>query len=208
MQGAFGGGLLATAQSILRDTFPPKQLAASQGIFALGAIMGPALGPPLGGFLVDNFSWNWVFDINIVPGIFAAIVLAHAARSEPGRAEQRRFRRRAAACAGLGSMQYVLTEGEPNYWFADPAVLTMSIVMVLSLCAFVCWELAATQTPIVDLRILRNRSVAAGSILGLALGTAVFGVDLHLAAVHARSARLYAHAQRPACSFYVPCRSC
>ncbi|MGB8797583.1 MAG: MFS transporter, partial [Candidatus Aquilonibacter sp.] len=65
VQGAFGGGLLATAQSILRDTFPPKQLAVSQGIFALGAIMGPALGPPLGGVLVDNYSWNWVFDINI-----------------------------------------------------------------------------------------------------------------------------------------------
>ena len=75
VQGAFGGGLLATAQSILRDTFPPKQLGLSQGIFALGAIMGPALGPPLGGVLVDNYSWNWVFDINIAPGIFSAIML-------------------------------------------------------------------------------------------------------------------------------------
>ncbi len=68
VQGAFGGGLLAIGQSILRDTFPADQLGLSQGIFALGAIMGPALGPPLGGVLVDNYSWNFVFDINIVLG--------------------------------------------------------------------------------------------------------------------------------------------
>ena len=176
VQGAFGGGLLATAQSILRDTFPPKQLGVSQGIFALGAIMGPALGPPLGGILVDNYSWNWVFDINIAPGIFAAIVLGLMLRDpEPGRASQIDFIGLLLLAAGLGSMQYVLTEGEPHYWLADPAVLAMSIVMVISLGLFVYWELAGTNSPVVDLRVLKNRSVAAGSILGLALGTAVFG---------------------------------
>jgi len=176
VQGAFGGGLLATAQSILRDTFPPRQLGTSQGIFALGAIMGPALGPPLGGILVDNYSWNWVFDINIAPGIFAAVVLGLMLRDpEPGRGSPVDFVGLLLLAAGLGSMQYVLTEGELHYWFADPVVLFLTIVMVISLCAFVYWELAATKTPIVDLRVLRNRSVAAGSILGLALGTAVFG---------------------------------
>jgi DHA2 family multidrug resistance protein len=176
VQGAFGGGLLATAQSILRDTFPPKQLAVSQGIFALGAIMGPALGPPLGGVLVDNYSWNWVFDINIAPGIFAAVLLGLMLRDpEPGRASQVDLAGLVLLAAGLGSMQYVLTEGELHYWFADPAVLATSIITVVSLCGFVYWELAKTRAPIVDLRVLRNRSVAAGSILGIALGTAVFG---------------------------------
>src|ERR1035441_10577976 len=75
IQGLFGAGLLATSQTILRDTFPPEQLGVSQGIFALGAIMGPALGPPLGGFLVDNANWNWVFDINVVPGIISFVLL-------------------------------------------------------------------------------------------------------------------------------------
>ena len=176
VQGAFGGGLLATAQSILRDTFPPKQLGLSQGIFALGAIMGPALGPPLGGILVDNYSWNWVFDINIAPGIFSAIILALFLRDpEAGRAGQVDFVGLALLAAGLGSMQYVLTEGELHYWFADPVVLTLSIIMVISLSLFVYWELAVARAPIVDLRVLRNRSVAAGSILGLTLGIAVFG---------------------------------
>ena len=86
VQGAFGGGLLATAQAILRDTFPPEQLGASQGIFAIGAIMGPALGPPLGGLLVDNASWNQCFYINIIPGLFAGITLALMLK-DPGKAQ-------------------------------------------------------------------------------------------------------------------------
>ncbi len=107
VQGAFGGGLLATAQSILRDTFSPRQLGLSQGIYAIGAIMGPALGPPLGGILVDNYSWNWVFDINVVPGVFAGIVLfcmlrdPDAAQSAPVDIPGLLF-----LAAGLGSMQY------------------------------------------------------------------------------------------------------
>ena len=176
VQGAFGGGLLATAQSILRDTFPSHQLGLSQGIFALGAIMGPALGPPLGGILVDNYAWNWVFDINIVPGIFAGVVLAlmlrdpDAARPAPVDVPGLLF-----LAAGLGSMQYVLTEGEQHYWFANGAVVFFTALMIAALGAFVAWELFGTRDPMVDLRILRNRSVAAGSLLALALGAAVFG---------------------------------
>jgi len=176
VQGAFGGGLLATAQSILRDTFPPRQLGLSQGIFALGAIMGPALGPPLGGILVDRYSWNLVFDINIVPGAFAGVVLAIMLRDpETARSAPVDVPGLLLLAAGLGSMQYVLTEGEQHYWFADPAVAFFTALMVAALVAFVLWELCGTRDPMVDLRILRNRSVAAGSVLALALGAAVFG---------------------------------
>jgi DHA2 family multidrug resistance protein len=77
--------------------------------------------------------------------------------------------------AGLGSMQYVLTEGEQNYWFADPTIVAMTFVMVVTLAGFVFWELFGTTTPVVDLRILRNRSVAAGSFLAVALGVVIFG---------------------------------
>jgi DHA2 family multidrug resistance protein len=176
IQGGFGGGLLATAQSILRDTFPPKQLGLSQGIFAIGAIMGPALGPPLGGLLVDNASWNLVFYINVIPGTFAAIVLMLLLR-DPGKAVAGRvdILGLVLLATGLGSMQYVLTEGEQNYWLADPTILVMTIVMALTLVGFVFWELFGTSAPVVDLRILRNRSVAAGSVLAMALGVVVFG---------------------------------
>jgi DHA2 family multidrug resistance protein len=176
VQGAFGGGLLATGQSILRDTYPPTQLGLSQGIFALGAIMGPALGPPLGGVLVDNFSWNIVFYINIIPGLFAAIVLTLMLRDpDKARSTPVDVFGLLMLAAGLGAMQYVLTEGEPNDWFADHTIVLMAAVMVVSLCSFVYWELFGTANPVVDLRLLRNRSVAAGSVLALALGAAVFG---------------------------------
>ena len=176
VQGAFGGGLLATGQAIMRDTFPPSQLAASQGIFALGAIMGPALGPPLGGILVDNFSWNWCFDINVVPGIFATVMLFLLLR-DPSTARRTPIDGVGLAllAASLGTLQYVLTEGEQNYWFEDPLILALSIVGAIALLLFVWWELTRTRDPIVDLAIFRNRSVWAGSILGFALGAAVYG---------------------------------
>jgi DHA2 family multidrug resistance protein len=176
VQGAFGGGLLATAQSILRDTFPPSQLGVSQGIFAVGSIMGPALGPPLGGILVDNYSWNWCFDINVVPGLFAGIVLFALLRDpEKGHAMPIDVAGLVLLALGLGTLQYVLTEGEQNYWFQDPVITFMLLVCLLSLSAFTLYELYGTKHPIVDLTILRNRTVSAGTALAFAVGVAVFG---------------------------------
>jgi MFS transporter, DHA2 family, multidrug resistance protein len=177
VQGAFGGGLLATGQAIMRDTFPPKQLAASQGIFAIGAIMGPALGPPLGGYLVDNFSWNWCFEINVLPGIVSAIVLLLLLR-DPSKANNRTPVDAVGLillAIGLSTLQYVITEGEQNYWFQDPTILMVSLLSVAALATFAWWELTQTDNPVVDLRILRNQSVWAGSVLGLSLGISVYG---------------------------------
>ena len=176
VQGAFGGGLLATAQAILRDTFPPERLGTSQGIFALGAILGPALGPPLGGILVDNYAWNWVFDINVVPGLFSAIVL-FALLKDPAQAHHGPvdFVGLLLLATGLGSLQYVLTEGELRDWFADSVIASMTALSAVSLTVFCYWELFRARAPMVDLRILGNRTVAAGSVLALALGAAIFG---------------------------------
>ena len=173
VQGAFGGGLLATSQSILRDTFPPKYLGLSQGIFAIGAVMGPALGPPLGGILVENVSWNWCFDINFLPGTISAILLFLLLRDPEGK---RSFPIDVPGlcllAATLTTLQYVLTEGEQNYWFSDPLIAGLAVISALSAVAFIAWELYGTQTPVVDLRILKNRSVATGTILSSAIGIA------------------------------------
>lgn len=176
IQGLFGGGLLATGQSVLRDTFPPSKLGVSQGIFALGAIMGPALGPPLGGILVDNASWNWCFDINVGPGILSAILIFTLLR-DPVKARKTPvdFIGLALLAVGLGTMQYVLTEGERNYWFADPTIVVTTVICVACLVAMIVWELFGTENPIVDLHVLRNRSVWAGTLLALALGMVIFG---------------------------------
>jgi DHA2 family multidrug resistance protein len=171
VQGAFGGGLLAISQSILRDSFAPKHLGLSQGIFSIGAVMGPALGPPLGGFLVDNATWNWAFEINIVPGTIAFALLLLFLRDPEGR------RNLPIDAVGLGllavtlaTLQYVLTEGERHDWLADPTIATCTAICAIALLAFVAWELYGTRTPIVDLRILATRSVAAGTLLSAVIG--------------------------------------
>ncbi|MGA9272919.1 MAG: DHA2 family efflux MFS transporter permease subunit [Candidatus Cybelea sp.] len=176
VQGIFGGGILATSQAILRDTFPPRQLGMSQAIFALGAILGPALGPPIGGWLVDNFSWNWVFFINIVPGTIATILLLMILQDPT---DPRKTRVDLVGLAlltvTLSTMQYVLTEGERNYWFASAGITLASVLCVTGLASFIFWELRMTDVPIVDLSIFKNRSVASGFVLALALGAVVFG---------------------------------
>jgi MFS transporter, DHA2 family, multidrug resistance protein len=176
IQGAFGGGLLATAQAILRDTFPPKQLGASQAIFALGAILGPTLGPPIGGYLVDNYNWNWVFFINILPGAISTVLLLALLR-DPTKPRKTNVDVVGLVLlgAGLATMQYVLTEGERYYWFADTSITLSTIVCVLSLGGFIYWELAIAKFPIVDLTIFKNPSVSSGCVLAFALGGVVFG---------------------------------
>lgn len=176
VQGLFGGGLIATGQATLRDIFPHDKVGMSQGIFAIGALVGPSVGPTLGGWLTDNFSWNYVFFINLVPGIFATVVVLLRLRNP---SEPRRIRVDALGLAllagGLGSLQYVLDEGQRNDWFADARIAWLSIFAVALLIAFACWELLGTAVPVVDLRALRYRAVTAASVLGLAIGASLFG---------------------------------
>ena len=176
IQGNCGGGLLATGQSILRETFSPAQIGLSQGIFVIGAIMGPALGPPIGGILVDNASWNWCFDINIVPGIVAAMILFFFLRDpeEPVRSPIDALGIALLAIC-LGALQFTLTEGERHDWLSDTTICMSTLLFAVSLCAFIWQELRGTRQPAVYLRILKNPSVVAGVVLGVALGFASLG---------------------------------
>jgi DHA2 family multidrug resistance protein len=175
VQGIFGAGLLATSQTILRDTFPPEQLGISQGIFALGAIMGPALGPPLGGVLVDNANWNWVFDINVVPGVTSFVLLLIFLR-DPTSPRQVRLDVPGLLLLviGIGSLQYVLSEGERWDWFSDTNNCIAAAAAVICISGLIWWELRA-KAPLVDLRAFRYRAVWAGFILAMLIGGAIFG---------------------------------
>lgn len=178
VQGAFGGGLLSTAQLILRDTFPQEQLGTSQAIFAVATILGPSIGPTLGGVITDNLSWAWVFDINILPGVFAAILLAFYLRDNASP------RREPADVVGLlllivtiGSLQYVLDQGQTEDWFSSGTIVFLSTTALLGAVAFVWWELR-TPTPIVDLRVLRYRAMVIASLTSMVNATVVFGLLL------------------------------
>jgi DHA2 family multidrug resistance protein len=175
VQGAFGGGLLSTAQLILRDTFPPERLGTSQSIFALGTVLGPSIGPTLGGIITDNLSWPWIFDVNVLPGIVAFVLLAIFLR------ENRQPRRTPVDVAGIvllivtiGSLQYVLDQGQHDDWFSNPTIALCAWTASLGAISFVAWELRA-HSPIVDLRVLRNLPVAGAACVSIAVATAIFG---------------------------------
>lgn len=177
LQGLCGGGLISTGQSIMRDTFPAKQLGLSQALTSIGAIIGPSIGPTLGGVLTDQLSWNWIFFINIIPGIGSALLCAMLLRNPERRGKPSVDGVGLGLMAmGLGSLQYVLDEGERYDWFNDSNILATAVASVASLAAFVWWELRMVRNPIVDLRILiHNRTVASGCLLAMTLAFGHFG---------------------------------
>lgn len=181
VQGAFGGGLIATSQIILRETLPAEKLGASSALFALALTLGPALGPTLGGALTDNFSWQWIFEINVLPGALAALIILTTLRNP---AAPRRLPFDGVGLGllivGLGSMQYVLDEGERNDWFGDGRIVFFTAACIVGLLAFIAWELWGTTTPIVDVRVFRYRNVAVGVGSAILLGGVVFGPTVML----------------------------
>ena len=175
LQGAFGGGLIATSQVVMRETFEPSQIGISSALFAMALILGPALGPLAGGYLTDAFSWNWIFDINVVPGTLSAIIIALLLRDAvaPQRVKMDWIGVGLLAL-GLGSLQFLLDNGERRDWFSDPSIAIAGALTLLGLAAFAWFQWSGTKNPVVDLHVLRYRSVAVGSLIALAFGAIIF----------------------------------
>ena len=181
VQGAGGGGLLSQAQAILRETFPKEQQGAAQGLFAVGALVGPSIGPLLGGLLVDNLSWPWIFFVNLPIGAVAAtLTLMYLKNPEDPEALPLDTVGITLLAVGLASLQYVLDQGQEKDWFGDELIVRLSVVAAIALLSFVIWELVGTKRPSVDLRVLRYRSVSAGSALGFVLGITLLGTLITL----------------------------
>lgn len=174
VQGAFGGGLLATANVVMRDTFPPKQIGLSQSIFALGTILGPSLGPTLGGVLVDNLSWQWVFDVNLVPGILAFVILLRYMRDN-GQTQRAPIDVPGIALliVAVSCLQYVLDQGQHDDWFSNQTITLCTFLAATATALFVWWELRVAQ-PIVDLRILGSPAVTAALVIAGGYAAVIF----------------------------------
>ncbi len=177
IQGAFGGGLMVPAQQIIRDTFPSEQLGKSQSLFALAVVIGPTIGPTLGGILTDDFSWRWVFFINVLPGIAAALLVLLFVRDPhaPKRIPVDGIGMGLLA-VGLATMQYVLDEGERNGWFDDSTIVMSTVISAVALTAFIAWELWGTKHPAVALRVFRDRNVWSCSIVFFAIGATMYAL--------------------------------
>ena len=182
LQGLGGGALMPTAQSILFETYPREKLGQAMAIFGLGAIVGPTLGPVLGGWLVDNFGWRTIFLINVPVGIVTVMMtLAFIHNSSYHQKTEGRFDFAGLTLliAGVCSLQYVLEKGQDEDWFASNLILGLTVVAVVGLTAFV-WREMTAKNPIVNLRIYRDRTFAVGSLLGLATGFGLYGLNMVL----------------------------
>ncbi len=178
LQGMGGGALLATSQAILVETFPPAQMGTAQAIFGVGVMIGPSLGPTLGGWIVDHASWRWIFFINLPLGLLAAAMCLVALRDPPADPARRPpvvdWAGIALLVLAVGSLQWVLERGHRLDWFASREIVLFSSLALLGTLAFVWRELAAPH-PVVDLRVLRHRSLAVGCSYGLLLGLGLYG---------------------------------
>ena len=179
-QGLAGGGLLAKAQSLLFETFPREEQGQASAIFGLGVIVGPAIGPTLGGLITDGLDWRWIFFINVPIGL-AAIWMIYTFLPED--APQARMNVKGSVVdwwgilwltLGLGTFQMVLEQGQQEDWFGSSFIRWSTAISVVSLILFVRQELT-TRHPAVDLRVLRHKALMAGSLYSIVLGFGLYG---------------------------------
>ncbi len=182
IQGIGGGALMPTAQAILFESYPPAKRAQGMAIFGLGAMVGPAIGPTLGGYIVENYSWPLIFFINLPIGVVAFLMTlryihdpAYLRRPERGMD----WIGLAAMSAGIGGLQYVLERGQREDWFQSSTIVVWSAIAVVGLAFFILRELRAPH-PFVDLRVFGSRSFSAGNFIGVVAGFGLFGLNLVL----------------------------
>ena len=179
VQGAGGAALLSTAQATLRQVFPPKEQAMVQALFIVGLIVAPTLGPTLGGWITDNYNWNWIFFINIPIAAVTVFLTMTFLQDPPGmrrKPDSIDFLGISLLTVGLASLQYVLEEGRRYDWFQDDNIKRLSVLAAVCLSTMLWWELSPrNKHPIVDFRVLKNRQLAASIFLFVALGFGLYG---------------------------------
>ncbi|HET7583474.1 MAG TPA: DHA2 family efflux MFS transporter permease subunit [Gemmatimonadaceae bacterium] len=177
LQGAGGGVLITVSQAILRESFPAEEQGMAMGIYGMGVVLAPAFGPTLGGWITDNYSWPWIFYINVPIGIINLMLVSRFIedpwylKRERGRID---FEGLALLTIGLGALQLMLEKGETEDWFNSGLIITLAIVAAVGLVLFI-WRELVTARPAVDLRILQNSSFSSATALGGVLGMGLYG---------------------------------
>jgi len=185
MQGAGGGGLQPSEQAILADTFPAAKRGMAFAVYGMAVVTAPAIGPTLGGWITDNFSWRWIFFINIPVGILSILLTSRLIQDPPY------FKRRKLSetridyvglgfvALGLGALQIVLDKGQREDWFESNFIVTLALIATASLLFVIVWEWRH-KDPIIDLHLFRDRTFGVSNLLMFMLGFALLGSTLLL----------------------------
>src|ERR1700730_3092985 len=205
LQGAGGGGLQPSEQAILADTFPPERLGMAFAIYGMAVVLAPSIGPTLGGWINDNYSWRWIFYINVPIGIISLLLTNHFVQDPDYLTEKMEEPRRSHGrlridyigigliALGIGCLQVVLDKGQEDDWFGSHFILTLSAISLTSIVALIIWELRH-KSPVIELRLLKNFNFAAASLMMFVLGVALYAatalVPLFLQSLAGYSAEL------------------
>jgi DHA2 family multidrug resistance protein len=179
LQGFFGGGLQPNQQSIILDTFEPKDRSRAFSVVAIAVIFAPVIGPTLGGWITDNYTWRWIFLINVPVGLIAFFSVAALVEDPPWVLRQSGGDKHFDAIGlgliilGLGALQVMLDRGEDNDWFTSPAIVIAATLAVIGIGGAITW-LLYTDKPIVNLRTFKDRNFAIGCIMIFAFGAILY----------------------------------
>jgi len=177
LQGIGGGVLMTVSQAILRETFPPEEQGLAMGLYGMGVVVAPAIGPTLGGWLTDTYSWPWIFFINVPLGALCLFLVLRYVHDPPYLVRERGsldVPGLALMTIGLGSLQLVLEQGAEKDWFDSAWITALAVVAAVGLLLFVWRELAAKR-PAVNLRLTKNASFSSATFLGGILGMGLYG---------------------------------
>ena len=183
LQGLGGGAMVPIAQSIMLESFPPQKRGAAMAVFAQGVVVAPILGPTLGGWITDSYSWRWIFYINVPVGILAVLMAKWVVEDPPY------IKRNVAAtidyigfallAVWLGTMQIVLDKGQEADWLGAEWIRWFTFVSVVSFGSFIWWEFKS-EHPLVDLRVFKNRNFTIGLTLMTSLAAILYGTTAQL----------------------------
>ena len=187
LQGIGGGGLAPSEQAILADTFPPEQRGMAFAMYGLAVVFAPAIGPTLGGYIVDHTTWRWIFYINVPVGI-ASLFLSSVMVEDPPWLREERVRSRhvrvdwfglGLVTIAFGSLQVVMDKGQEDDWFSSPFIVVFSMATVICLLGTLVWEWAHPN-PVVNIRLFRRRNFAVSVGLMFTLGGVLYGTTVLL----------------------------
>lgn len=181
IQGLGGGALLVTAQTIITESYPVAKRGMAQAIYGMGVIVGPTLGPPLGGYIIDHASWPFIFYINLPIGIIATILTITFVKSpkygEKLKANQVDWWGILFLICFIGSLQFVLEHGQQDDWFNDNLIVSLSVVSLFGLLAFI-WREMTYKHPIVNLNVLKDGNLRIGILMSFIMGFGLYGSTL------------------------------